>query len=35
MVANDLIILGSSTWSDGELQEDFQDFYDGMNSAGL
>jgi len=35
MVANDLIVLGSSTWSDGELQEDFQDFYDEMTSVDL
>ena len=27
-----LIILGSSTWGEGELQDDFIDFYDAMSS---
>ncbi|NLU50856.1 MAG: flavodoxin [Syntrophomonadaceae bacterium] len=31
----DLIVLGSSTWSDGELQEDFQDFYEEMDTIDL
>lgn len=35
MLDKDLIVLGSSTWSDGELQEDFQDFYDGMDDINL
>lgn len=35
MEDKDLIILGSSTWNDGELQEDFQDFYDEMDSVDL
>ncbi|NMA64061.1 MAG: flavodoxin [Syntrophomonadaceae bacterium] len=35
MLAYDLIVLGSSTWEWGELQEDFQDFYEGMNAVDL
>lgn len=35
MLDKDLVVLGSSTWSDGELQEDFRDFYDGMDSVNL
>ncbi len=31
----DLIVLGSSTWNDGELQEDFQDFYEEMDRLDL
>ncbi len=26
----DLVILGSSTWGQGDLQDDFAEFYDGM-----
>lgn len=35
MIDKDLIVLGSSTWNEGELQEDFQDFYDEMDSVDL
>lgn len=31
----DLIVLGSSTWNEGELQEDFQDFYEEMDYLDL
>jgi len=31
----DLIILGSSTWGDGELQDDFIDFYEKMKDIDL
>ncbi len=31
LASADLILLGSSTWGEGELQDDFIDFYDGMN----
>lgn len=31
----DLILLGSSTWGDGELQEDFIDFYEEMKGLDL
>lgn len=31
----DLIVLGSSTWNEGELQDDFQDFYDDMDQLDL
>ncbi|NLW45623.1 MAG: flavodoxin [Syntrophomonadaceae bacterium] len=35
IMAYDLILLGSSTWDDGELQEDFQDFYEEMDRLDL
>ncbi|MEN6350728.1 MAG: flavodoxin [Syntrophomonas sp.] len=35
MADKDLIVLGASTWNDGELQEDFLDFYDEMDSVDL
>lgn len=28
----DLVLLGSSTWGYGEIQDDFQSFYDTMNA---
>jgi flavodoxin I len=31
----DLIVLGSSTWGEGDLQEDFLDFYDEMDGVSL
>ena len=31
----DLILLGSSTWTEGELQEDFQDFFEEMDRLDL
>ncbi|MGI6551088.1 MAG: flavodoxin [Syntrophomonadales bacterium] len=31
----DLIVLGSSTWNEGELQDDFLDFYDEMDQLDL
>ena len=31
----DVIVLGSSTWGEGELQDDFLDFYDKMGSVSL
>ncbi|MBC8526703.1 MAG: flavodoxin [Candidatus Cloacimonetes bacterium] len=31
----DLIVLGCSTWGEGELQDDFIDFYDEMKSVSL
>ncbi|MGI6512831.1 MAG: flavodoxin [Syntrophomonadales bacterium] len=31
----DLILLGSSTWNEGELQEDFQDFFEEMDRLDL
>ncbi|RKY65814.1 MAG: flavodoxin [Candidatus Latescibacterota bacterium] len=31
----DLIVLGSSTWGEGELQDDFVDFYNKMGSVSL
>ncbi|OCL26355.1 flavodoxin [Orenia metallireducens] len=31
----DLILLGSSTWGSGELQEDFYDFYDNLDNIDL
>ena len=31
----DVIVLGSSTWGDGELQDDFLDFYDKMDKVSL
>lgn len=31
----DLILLGSSTWGDGELQDDFIDFYEKMKDIDL
>jgi len=31
----DLILLGSSTWGSGELQEDFYDFYDELDKVDL
>ena len=31
----DVIVLGSSTWGDGELQDDFVDFYDKMDKVSL
>jgi flavodoxin I len=27
---HELLLLGSSTWGEGELQEDFEEFYEGM-----
>ena len=31
----DLVLLGSSTWGEGELQDDFYDFYESMNKEHL
>lgn len=31
----DIILLGSSTWGDGELQDDFVDFYEQMKALDL
>lgn len=31
----DIIVLGSSTWGDGELQDDFIDFYDELEGLFL
>ena len=31
----DIIVLGCSTWGDGELQDDFIDFYEKMNKVKL
>ncbi|MCK4859422.1 MAG: flavodoxin [Candidatus Omnitrophica bacterium] len=31
----DLILLGCSTWGDGELQDDFVDFYEKMKDVNL
>ncbi len=31
----DLVVLGSSTWNDGELQDDFVPFYEQMNGINL
>jgi len=31
----DLIVMGSSTWNEGELQDDFQDFYEDMGRLNL
>lgn len=31
----DLLVLGSSTWGDGELQEDWQSFIDGLEQLDL
>ena len=31
----DLILLGSSTWGEGELQEDFEPFYEQMDGISL
>ncbi|PRX34712.1 flavodoxin I [Orenia metallireducens] len=31
----DLILLGSSTWGSGELQEDFYEFYDNLDEVDL
>ena len=31
----DIILLGSSTWGDGELQEDFISFYDDLQGMSL
>lgn len=35
MMANEVVLLGSSTWNDGQLQEDFQEFYDSMEEVDL
>ena len=35
LTAYDLILLGSSTWGDGELQDDFIDFEQEMNEIDL
>lgn len=35
MLDKDIVILGSSTWYDGELQEDFQEFYEVMDTVDL
>ena len=35
MTTNDVLLLGSSTWYDGQLQEDFQEFYDSMDELDL
>ncbi len=32
IAAADLVLLGCSTWGEGELQEDFIDFYEDMSS---
>jgi flavodoxin I len=29
----DFVILGSSTWGEGELQDDFEEFYDAMDDS--
>jgi len=31
----DLILLGCSTWEEGELQEDFEEFYEKMDAIGF
>lgn len=31
----DAVVFGCSTWGAGELQDDFIDFYDGMDNASL
>lgn len=31
----DLIVLGSSTWNEGELQDDFQEFFEDMDRLDL
>ncbi len=31
----DAIVFGCSTWGEGELQDDFIDFYDGMDGVSL
>lgn len=33
--AYDLILLGCSTWGEGELQEDFEEFYEKMDAIGF
>ncbi len=33
MADADLVLLGCSTWGEGELQEDFIDFYDDMDDS--
>lgn len=35
LVNYDIIALGSSTWNEGLLQDDFQPFYDNMNGIDL
>ena len=35
LLGYDVIVLGSSTWGNGELQEDFIDFYDKMKDGFL
>lgn len=35
LIDNDIIIFGSSTWYEGELQDDFQEFYDGVDTLDL
>ena len=35
IVDYDLIVLGSSTWDEGELQDDFRDFYYDMDQLDL
>jgi flavodoxin I len=32
---HELLIFGSSTWGEGELQEDFEEFYEKMDSMGF
>ncbi len=29
---HELLLLGSSTWGEGELQEDFEEFYEGLEN---
>ncbi len=33
--AYDVVILGSSTWGDGDMQDDMQDFIDGLKALDL
>ncbi len=35
LIDYDAIVFGCSTWGDGELQDDFIDFYDGMDGTFL
>lgn len=35
LLSYDIILLGSSTWGDGELQDDFVDFVKSMDSINL
>lgn len=35
IVENDMVILGSSTWNNGELADDYKDFYDQIGPVDL